>query len=59
FALFTPITESYPSAQVVLGKTLLGGLCINLVMNKLTTFRRPFALLCLATYLAIFTLSVV
>lgn len=59
FALFTPITESYPSAQVVLGKTLLGGLCINLVMNKLTTFRRPFALLCLATYLAIFTRSMV
>ncbi|MBU1041663.1 MAG: undecaprenyl/decaprenyl-phosphate alpha-N-acetylglucosaminyl 1-phosphate transferase [Proteobacteria bacterium] len=58
FALFTPITERFPSAQVVLAKTLLGGLCINLVMNKLDSFRRPFALLCLASCLAIFTRSV-
>jgi hypothetical protein len=58
-ALFTPSTEAYPAAQVVLTKTLLGGLCINLVMNKVQTFRGPFALLCLAIYLAIFIRSMV
>lgn len=58
FALFTPITERFPSAQIVLAKTLLGGLCINLVMNRLDTFRRPFALLCLTACLAIFARSV-
>lgn len=59
FALFTPITESYPTTQIVLAKVLLGGLCINLAMNKLDTLRKPFALLCLFTYLAIFVRSVV
>lgn len=58
FVLFTPLTELYPSAQVVLAKTLLGGLCINLVLNKLATFRKPFALLCLVACLAIFARSV-
>ncbi len=57
FALFTPITESFPSAQMVLAKTLLGGLCINLVMNKPAALRKPFALLCLAACLAIFARS--
>ena len=58
FALFTPITELFPSAQVVLAKTLLGGLCINLVMNRPAALRKPFALLCLAACLAIFARSV-
>jgi len=54
FALFTPITERYPSAQIVLAKTLLGGLCINLMMNKISMFRKQLALLCLFDCLAIF-----
>ncbi|MBU1228494.1 MAG: undecaprenyl/decaprenyl-phosphate alpha-N-acetylglucosaminyl 1-phosphate transferase [Proteobacteria bacterium] len=59
FALFTPSTGSYAMAQLVLSKTLLGGLCINLLMNKLSTYRKPLALLCLATYLAIFARSMI
>lgn len=58
-ALFTPSTGSYAVAQIVLSKTLLGGLCINLLMNKLSTYRKPLALLCLATYLAIFARSMI
>lgn len=59
FALFAPLSETYTSTQAVLAKTLLGGLSINLMMNRLEVSRTPLALLCLSVYLAIFARSMV
>lgn len=58
FTLFSPLADAFPAIQMALAKTLLGGLCINLVIFRLGMFRKRLALLCLSTYLAIFARSV-